>query len=89
MNSQNNDTNKPVGTTKVRNANHVRRVMRDCASQQYRIAKETPDVVAKEVDKYIRKITFVSAEVAMNSGRCTIKPKDATAAIKILSSEKQ
>lgn len=89
MNKQNNGSTTPVGNTKVRNANYVRRVMRDYASHQYRIAKETPDIVAKEVDKYIKKITFVSAEIAMNSGRCIIRPKDVLVAIKVLSSEKQ
>lgn len=76
-------------TTKKNNSvGYIRRAMRKHATREYRISKDTPDVVAKAVDDYIRKITMTAAEFAMNSGRCTIKAKDAYSEVKVLSPPK-
>jgi len=73
---------------KNHNVGYVRRAMRRHATGEYRISKDTPEIVAKAVDDYIRKVTMVAAEFAMNAGRCTIKAKDAYSAVKVLSPPK-
>lgn len=66
------------------NVAFIRKRMKEYSGGEYRLAKDTPAVVAEGVDIFIKTLTFNSIEFAMNGGRSTIMENDVRSALKLM-----